>query len=66
MAAAKKMTHPQDFLNELKQISQEIKADELTPEGRAELLEQFKKIETLLLEMKEEFSKRNLQNSANA
>lgn len=53
---------PQKVLEELDKIKAEIKAEQLTPEGRAAILEQVKEIETLLLEMKGEFSKRNLRN----
>ncbi len=66
MVKPEKITSPQKVLEELGKIKADIKAEELTPEGRAAILQQVKEIETLLLEMKEDFSKRNLQNGANA
>jgi hypothetical protein len=62
MAAEKKMMHPDDFLKELKQIGLEIKAEELTPEGRTAILEQLNKMEALLLDLKKQFSENNTPN----
>ncbi|MCB0519938.1 MAG: hypothetical protein H6577_20270 [Lewinellaceae bacterium] len=64
MVKTEKMMSPQEVLKGLEKVMADIKSEELTPEGRAALLEQVKKMEMLLLEMKEEFSKRSQQNGA--
>ena len=54
MVVAKNSISPQEFLAELKKIRLDIKPDELTTEGREELIKDLNKMEALVLQLKKE------------
>jgi hypothetical protein len=54
MVATKKSISPQAFLAELKKIRIDIKPEELTTEGREELINELNKMEALVLQLKKE------------
>lgn len=64
MNAPKKMMPPQEFLQELQQIKEDIKSGDLTKEDREGLLQDVEEMRELLLELKKELLSKGLISKA--